>query len=222
MNTFPEYQTFYESLLGVQLYISFQFPITPSSIQHRIFGNYCRIINIWVGQEEIRTPNHITSKIFTAVYPFHVMWYSNLIKSTRSIRMDLQLRISSLQLQSYSIFPFPLKGDFTVCLLTDIWSGWQDSNLRPRHPKCRILPTVLHPEILSQNLELITRKKIIDNLRHKDIYELFYWNKVERLIALPLFCGPGRTWTDNLWLMRPLLQPIKLQVQNIFKNNYWY
>ena len=28
-----------------------------------------------------------------------------------------------------------------------IWSEWRDSNARPRHPKCRVLPTALHPDI---------------------------------------------------------------------------
>ena len=27
------------------------------------------------------------------------------------------------------------------------WSEWRDSNARPRHPKCRVLPTALHPDI---------------------------------------------------------------------------
>ena len=93
----------------------------------------------------VELPIISTPKIFTAVYPFHVVRYSNLIQSTRSLRTDLQLHISSLQLQSYSIFPFPLKGDFTVCLLTDIQQGRQDSNLRQLHPKCSILPTELLP-----------------------------------------------------------------------------
>ena len=28
-----------------------------------------------------------------------------------------------------------------------IWSGWQDSNLRHRDPKSRILPTELYPDM---------------------------------------------------------------------------
>ena len=34
----------------------------------------------------------------------------------------------------------------TFFLLVFLWSGWQDLNLRPRLPKSRALPTVLHPD----------------------------------------------------------------------------
>ena len=34
------------------------------------------------------------------------------------------------------------------CFSTSFWSEWGDSNSRLRHPKCRALPTGLHPDIL--------------------------------------------------------------------------
>ena len=41
----------------------------------------------------------------------------------------------------------------TVCghnifLVTISWSEWGESNSRPRHPKCRALPTGLHPDFI--------------------------------------------------------------------------
>ena len=35
-----------------------------------------------------------------------------------------------------------------------IWSEWRDSNARPRHPKCRVLPTALHPDIIFFSINL--------------------------------------------------------------------
>lgn len=45
-----------------------------------------------------------------------------------------------------------------------LWSEWQVSNLRPRAPKARALPTELHPDITS--LE-ITNLSIVCELTHR-------------------------------------------------------
>lgn len=43
----------------------------------------------------------------------------------------------------------PIAGTISIArTVIGIWSGWQDSNLRPRVPETRALPPELHPEWL--------------------------------------------------------------------------
>ena len=38
------------------------------------------------------------------------------------------------------------KNPLILLISEDFWSEWPDSNRRPQHPKCRALPTALHPD----------------------------------------------------------------------------
>ena len=56
------------------------------------------------------------------------------------------------------------------------WSEWQDSNLRPQHPKCRALPTALHPDgyIINQKGGFVNTQ-----LRRKHGNSVYYWGKTD-------------------------------------------
>lgn len=99
-----------------------------------------------------------------------------------------------------------------------MWSGWLGMIQRPPTPKIGILPTELHPDIYPKTF--LQMKKINDILPNQWIYEIFYWNKVERLIDILLFfVGSVGYDPTTSWLWVNCANQIAPQALNNIQDN---
>ena len=98
------------------------------------------------------------------------------------VKNAIFLKVAAKNLKSIKNWP---KVEVKPLFSVKIWSEWQGSNLRHRHPKCRALPTAPHPDLFNFMLGFLQKFRNCGTLcGRKPIiaYFLKIWKRKNRSI----------------------------------------